>query len=260
MSGRSEWDRALSVRSAATAGLLVLVAACSYLPRKAEIPMPVLELTAGSGPPAPVVVFLPGRFDRPERFRDEGFAALLEEYQPGATALAADAHLRYYLQGSLVDRLHDDVIQPARERTGSRVHLVGISMGGLGALVYAQAHPEDVAGVVVLAPYLGEDEVIDEITATGGLAAWRPPPDPDPDDFQRDIWTWLQGYTDPEADRPRLILGWGTGDDLAPASRVLAEALPVDRVFTTPGGHDWPEWRRLWTEILASGALATSSP
>ena len=159
----------------------------------------------------------------------------------------------------MVRRLHDDVVGPMREATGARVHLVGISMGGLGALIYAQAHPEDVAGVVVLAPYLGGDEVIDEITSAGGLAEWQPPSDPDPDDFQRDIWTWLKGYTDPETDRPPLVLGWGTEDDLAPASRLLAEALPDDRVFTTPGGHDWPEWRALWEAILESGALARTT-
>jgi pimeloyl-ACP methyl ester carboxylesterase len=237
---------------------LLLVVGCSYLPRKAEIPMPVLQVTTGPEDGDPQVIFLPGRFDRPERFANEDFGKLLEVRLPAATGLAADAHLRYYMDGDVIRRLHEDVVSPARARSGSKVHLVGISMGGLGALVYAQAHPEDVAGVVVLAPYLGDDEVIEEIAASGGLADWQPPSDPDPDDFQRDIWTWLKGYTDPETERPPLVLGWGTDDDLAPASRLLAEALPDDRVFTTPGGHDWPEWRALWSAILESGALDPS--
>jgi len=242
-------------RRAATVIFAILAGGCAWLPRAATVPMPTLEIAPGVRSSATVVVFLPGRFDRPTRFRDEGFGDLLVRRVPKAIAVAADAHLGYYLDGSVVERLRSDVVGPLRERSGARVHLVGISMGGLGALVYAQAHPEDVDSVVVLAPYLGEDDVIAEIAASGGLAGWEPPRDPDPDDFQRDIWTWLKGYTEPDTDRPPLVVGWGTDDDLAPASRLLAEALPREAVFSTPGDHDWPTWRSLWTEILASGVL-----
>ena len=247
--------RWVACRHAATLAVVTMTAGCAWLPRAATVPMPSLELTTRANGSDPLVVFLPGRFDRPDRFRDERFAEVLARRLPEATAVAADAHLGYYLDGSVVERLHEDVVRPLRSRTGSRVHLVGISMGGLGALVYAQAHPEDVARVVVLAPYLGEDEVIGEIMAAGGLATWRPPRQSDPDDFQRDIWTWLKGYAEPNADRPPLVVGWGSDDDLAPASQLLAEVLPPDVVFTAPGGHDWPTWRSLWSRIVDSGML-----
>ncbi len=243
------------MRVVVAVALVAPAVGCAWLPRAATVPMPVLDITGPVGQNETVVVFLPGRFDRPTRFRDEGFGELLVRRIPEAIAVAADAHLGYYLDGSVVERLHDDVVAPLRARTGSRVHLVGISMGGLGALIYAQAHPEDVAGVVVLAPYLGENDVIAEIAAAGGLARWEPPRDPDPDDFQRDIWTWLKGYAQPSPDRPPLVVGWGTDDDLAPASRLLAEVVPPDAVFAGPGGHDWPTWRSLWSRILASGVL-----
>ncbi|HEU0105846.1 MAG TPA: hypothetical protein VFT38_06715, partial [Vicinamibacteria bacterium] len=37
--------------------------------------------------------------------------------------------------------------------------------------------------------------------------------------------------------------------------RLLASALPADRVLVAPGGHDWKAWDRLWTEFLAHGAF-----
>ena len=35
----------------------------------------------------------------------------------------------------------------------------------------------------------------------------------------------------------------------------LASALPADRVFVAPGGHDWKAWDRLWADFLARGAF-----
>jgi hypothetical protein len=45
-------------------------------------------------------------------------------------------------------------------------------------------------------------------------------------------------------------MGYGVDDRFAFSHRLLAAALPADRVFTTEGGHDWPEWMRLWRRML----------
>lgn len=47
-----------------------------------------------------------------------------------------------------------------------------------------------------------------------------------------------------------LYLGYATDDRFAFSHRLLAAALPPERVFTTEGGHDWPEWTRLWRRML----------
>jgi len=47
-------------------------------------------------------------------------------------------------------------------------------MGGLGALMYLRAHPEDIAGVCLISPFLGYPGIISEISAAGGLTAWIP--------------------------------------------------------------------------------------
>lgn len=128
-------------------------------------------------------------------------------------------------------------------------------MGGLGALVYDRFHPGEAAGIVLLAPYLGEDDVIDEVAVAGGLAHWRPA-SVAADDWQRDTWVWLRRWLEPAAQTPRIVLGWGLQDRLGRSNRLLADVLPPGQVFTTAGKHDWPVWRALWRAMLESGQVA----
>ena len=203
-----------------------------------------------------VFVFLPGRSSRPAEFAEAGFIDELQRRVPEAQVIVADAHFGYYFHRNLVERLNEDIIGPARARGARNVWLVGISMGGLGALFYAREHADQVTGVVALAPFLGDEDVIEEIAAAGGPAGWEPPPNLDPSDYQRDIWKWLKGYTQADKDMPVLYVGYGTEDRFAKAVKMLGEALPEGRTFTTSGGHDWPPWRALWVKFLDSGAVA----
>jgi hypothetical protein len=54
---------------------------------------------------------------------------------------------------------------------------------------------------------------------------------------------------------PELYLGYGSDDRLARTGTLLADALPKERVFIRPGGHDWRTWRRLFSEFLDHGPL-----
>lgn len=49
---------------------------------------------------------------------------------------------------------------------------------------------------------------------------------------------------------PPVWLGFGREDRFADAHRLLAQALPAERHFDVPGGHDWPPWRALWSAWL----------
>ncbi len=153
----------------------------------------------------------------------------------------------------IVDRLREDVIGPARQHY-DRIWLVGISIGGTGSLLYASQHPEDLAGVAVFAPYLGEDAVIDEVAAAGSLAAWQAPKILAPDDFQHRLWIWLQS-TKKEPARFPLYIGWGEKDSFARANGLLARELPKEHIFTAPGGHEWKAWKALWEQFVRTGAL-----
>ena len=212
-------------------------------------PLPTRRLS-GAGQAGELLVCLPGISDFAEDFARAGFADAARQSGWAAEVVAADAHFGYYARRTLLDRLRQDLILPARDAGRGRVWLAGVSMGGLGALLYARHHPEDVAGVIALAPYLGEADLVREIAAAGGARAWRPGERSAGTAFPlRDLWAWLRDAATPG--RPAIHLACGAEDRFAPANRLLGALLPADRVLIAPGGHDWRTWRRLWAEVLA---------
>jgi pimeloyl-ACP methyl ester carboxylesterase len=236
--------------------LLLLMAGCARL-RPTPVPIRTVSYPGRSegNPPRTLVVLLPGRRDSPEDFRRYDFPELAAQAGAQVDMVAVDAHLGYYYNRTIVNRLREDVIAPARKRY-DRIWLAGISLGGTGSILYTAEHPEDVDGILLLAPYLGEEDgVIDEVAAAGGLAGWKAPETLAPDDFQRRMWVWLKGGIQ---GRIPIYLGYGRSDDFARANGLLGDALPPERVFPVPGGHDWRAWRAAWEEFLKTGALNSS--
>ncbi len=232
--------------------LLALLAGCGLLPRESTVPLRVLHDDAAcASRPQTLLVMLPGASSLPEEFVREGFVRALRERRLAVDVVLVDAHPGYYKDRTILERLQADVIAPARAKGYRQLWIVGVSLGGLGALIQARAQPADTDGLMLLAPYLGEPRVTDAVQADGGLKAWRGAvPEPVPNDLDLRLWQWLQAYATSPGERPPLYLGYALGDRLAPANRLLAASLPADKVFTTPGGHDWPEWRRLWNRML----------
>lgn len=108
-----------------------------------------------------LIVFLPGIGDLAADFAARGFIGPIAQSGLAADAVAVDAHYGYYARRSVIDRLAHDVVLPARKRGYWEIWLVGISMGGLGALSYATQHPEHLDRVVLLAPDLGAPAIGD---------------------------------------------------------------------------------------------------
>ena len=232
--------------------IVSLLTGCARL-RPAASPLRTVS-HPGSGSPRTLVVLLPGRRDSPADFRQADFPELATRAGAAVDMVAVDAHLGYYYRRTIVDRLHQDVIAPARKKY-DRIWLVGVSVGGTGSLLYANEHPENVDGILLLAPFLGEEEVIQEVEAAGGLQGWKAPATIEPRDFQRRLWAWLQRYRGEREGKIPLYLGYGTGDSFAKANGLLARELPPERVFTVEGGHDWKAWRALWERFVGTGAL-----
>jgi pimeloyl-ACP methyl ester carboxylesterase len=200
-----------------------------------------------------LLVFLPGAFLKPEEFEREGFVNAVQERDLAADALLVDADVSYYYDQTFVERLNEDVLQPQRALGYRNIWLVGISIGGFGALIHELARPGMVDGIVVLAPYLGRRPIGAEIQKAGGLRQWKAPEGPPPDqEVDRKLWPFLQQYAAPERAKtlPPLFLGYGLSDRFAANHQLLAGALPEGHVFTTEGGHDWPQWSRLWRKIV----------
>lgn len=196
-----------------------------------------------------LVVMLPGAHIRLGDFESEGFVPALRERSWPADAVALGLDLADYVEPDFPARLHDCVVAPALRQGYARISLMGISLGGMGALLYAGAHPELTGGVILLAPFLATRGTIAEVVAAGGLGAWEPDPHV-PANVERGLLAWLKSPAFKAAIRPRLILGYGTEDRFAEASMLLAGVMPPDRVIAAAGGHDWPTWVRLWRRIL----------
>lgn len=245
--GTRRWhgSRALGVAALAlVAATLAPAAGCRPL-RPATVPIPTV-LSPGRPGSDRLLVLLPGRGSGADCYEKEGFVRAAREAGFTADIVAADAHLGYYERRVIHVRIVEDVIRPARAR-GRRVWLGGISLGGVGSLITGFRYPQDVDGLLLMAPYLGPDSLISQIEAAGGLRAWDPPPDAT--DFAA-VWGWLKGYATTPAQRPPLVLAYGDRDRFARAQRLLAAVLPGDRVLTTPGGHDWRTWAKLWRRAV----------
>ena len=189
------------------------------------------------------------RRDEPESFKSEGFAEAVREAKPAVDMIGVDAHMGYYLKGIFPARLREDVIIPAKEKGYDRIWLIGVSLGGLGALWYDGRYPGDLAGVVAIAPYLGEPETSREISLAGGLAKWNPGYIA-PNDFPKQIWRGLKMYTQRKKNFSNVYVGYGLQDGFAATNAVFCRVLPEKQVSTCNGGHDWDTWRLLWAEIL----------
>lgn len=244
--------------------LTCMLAAC-VASGDATRPLPVRIIAAPC--PRPVdtlLVLLPGAGDRGDDFIDEGFVQAVRSRGIAADVAVVGATVAYYRANNVVQRLDDEVIAPARARGIRHVWLAGVSIGGLGSLIYANERragerSESVDGLLLVAPYLGERKIVAEVGDAGGLARWSPGAVAG-DDLDRRLWQWLQTLTerrDEHRERalPPVWLGFGVDDRFAPAHRLLAAALPADHVFTAPGGHDWPAWRIVWNDMLDAAPL-----
>src|ERR1700737_4830152 len=121
-----------------------------------------------------LVVMLPGAFMRPSDFESEGLVPALRDCAWSADAVALGLDLADYVEPDFPARLHEHVVAPALGQGYARISLMGISLGGMGALLYARAHPKLTGGVILLAPFLATRGMIAEIVVAGGLAAWEP--------------------------------------------------------------------------------------
>lgn len=226
--------------------LALLFSGCVGMP-PTEVPMPGIETADTGARNDALVIMLPGRGDRADNFIAEGFQEAGVRH--GFDSIAVDAHFGYYRKRSLLPRLHEDIVIPARAAGYKNIWLLGISAGGYGSLLYASEHPAEINGVILLAPYLGDRKLAEEIYAGGGLATWSG----DAAGFEEHeiaVWTWLQNVTSGHSTTP-VILGYGESDGGARSHAVLADALEPSSVFTLEGGHKWVTWKPLWESIAA---------
>jgi pimeloyl-ACP methyl ester carboxylesterase len=230
----------------------LLLAACINTGDR-SVPIPTRTVLAGAAPGDTLVVVLPGRWDNIEVMAGAGIADAVQGAWPEADVLLTSATMAYYTDGQLAARLHQQVVSPARERGYQRIWMMGASLGGMGTLLYEEAYPGELDGLVLLAPYLGRNRVLREIADAGGIGDWSPGPRPaerNRSNFDRELWRHLQTWlSDPSLGR-RAWLAYGDEDRLRDAVPVFAPLLPDAQILERPGGHAWSVWVPAAGEVL----------
>jgi hypothetical protein len=229
----------------------VLTVSGCYLFYSASKPMKYIEKNrAGKG--KNLIIFLPGRQDRAEDFIKEGFLDVVKEKNIEADLIFADAHFGYYINRNLRDRLSEDIIQPAMGKGYEKIILIGVSAGGLGSILYSMKHENQIDAIVAISPYLGDEEILEEIKNQGGVRNWKVDKKPDEEEeWQRAMWYWIkENYSKENEKAPILFVGSGREDYVMEGVRLLIPLIPEERTVFVKGKHEWEPWREILGKIL----------
>jgi pimeloyl-ACP methyl ester carboxylesterase len=214
---------------------------------------PAMELmrhpAPGTGAAGTLLVMLPGVGFEAADFAAHGLVAAAQE-TASLDIVAARPDLDLYLDQTIAAEIERTIVAPARSEGVARIWFLGISLGGMGALLHARAYPGGADGLILLSPFLGTPGLIAEAAAAGGLAAWQPGAVA-ANDGERQALAWLKHHVAAPSPRPEIYLGYGRTDRFARGHALLAERLPPARIVLGEGGHDWETWALLWRRILA---------
>lgn len=239
-------------RTALVFACLVLVSGChyaAYFMRDTREPMLAFEVRAEPGVRQRcLLVMMPGMLNLPDVYLQRGFVQTALAASGRCDVLAIDAHWGYYRTRTLTERIGEDILLLAELRGYEDIWVLGSSMGGMGALLVAQAYPDRIDGVVLLAPYFGDTRLLRAIVDAGGLAAWD---GSGGHGAEASLWRWLRGYATHPEQMPSLYLGVGDEDGTRLGFDLLAAQLPATQSGLAPGGHAWATWQVLWRRLLA---------
>ena len=212
--------------------------------------MELIRHPVPSGAPAEaLLVMLPGVGIKAEDFAEHGFVRAAQESE-AVEIVAARPDLDLYLDGTIAAELERAIIAPARAAGLARIWFLGISLGGMGALLHARACPSGAEGILLLSPFLGTPGLVAEVVGAGGLGAWQPG-NVAANDHERQMLAWLKAHVAAPPRPPSLYLGYGRDDRFARGHAMLGDRLPAARVVLSEGGHDWETWLALWQRLLA---------
>lgn len=199
-----------------------------------------------------LVVMLPGRGDSLADLQRRDVARLIQRQWPHADVILAGLTLPFYMQGHAPQRLHDEVIAPALARSQRPLWLAGISLGGMGALLYDRAYPGQARGMLLLSPYLGDKPIHRRIRDAGGLRAWQPgPPQPmRPDTYQNELWRYLKHWRKEPRRTCTTWVAYGASERFRRPIELMTPLLPSGHVLMLPGHHNWSLWTPAMRDLL----------
>lgn len=202
-----------------------------------------------------LIVFLRGKSGSHRSFESSGFVDELHKQGLPVDVVAPNTHFGYYMGRSVVDRLKVDIIDPAKSSGYKRIWLVGVSLGSIGSLLYLDSHPDDIDGVCLIAPYLGNSRILDPVEAAGSLQKWQPRNPDAGKDWQQQIWQILKDLQAEGFQTPPVYLAYGTDDRYLRAHKLLSANISEDHIFRVEGGHDFVTFAKAWKALLENGIL-----
>ena len=224
--------------------ILIIAYGCSYGPEKKE-----LSFNKYVNPDRVLVLLLPPIAGRGLQYERNGFVDAVRERGFEVDLKVVDVNPILYLQGKIVEVLKNELIDPAMASGYARILLVGISLGGHGALLYVTQSAQDIDGVVLLAPFIGGFVIDESIKKAGGLTQWENCPSIEWN-YACDMWNLIKSYLSVPDNKDKVVIGFGSEDGFADSNQLLAEQLPPNNVFKITGGHNWATWKRLWIKVL----------
>lgn len=238
----------------------LLVTACSA---GGDITRPIpTRWVPAAQTPHRLVVMLPGRGDDLQSLGKRGIAQTIHRRWPDADVVLTGLTMPFYREGRAAQRLHDEVLAPARPRHYDQVWLVGISLGGMGALLYDRAYPGEIDGMLLISPYLGDKAIYREIQAAGGLDRWQPGPVQTLSEanYQRELWRYIKGWSH-EPGRPASVwVAYGDKERFRDRIALLATQLPAGHAFELPGHHNWTLWQPAASMLLEQARPQPAAP
>lgn len=214
---------------------------------------PAMKMLPGAASARTLVIVLPGIADNLASLEAGGIGTAVHDAWPDADVLLVEMTIGYYKNSRMLPALHD-IVSSAKGKGYRHVWLVGASLGGMGALLYDTAWPDQVDGIVLLAPFLGEDSMLSEIRSAGGLTRWTAPgpATPGPGNWQAQIWRRAKAWASRPGGDPRVWLAYGDRDKFAPNMPLLAPAVPREHIVTGSGIHEWTSWTPLAAQVFAA--------
>ena len=223
--------------------LSVLLPGCNLPPR---VPIETVKFPATNQRAEHLIILLSGRGAAKSYFSDHQWIKIARNYGSKVDYIAPYAHLGYYKTQSLLPRLNEDVIKPAKKLGYKTISIVGISLGSFGLLLYSERFPTDLDRLY--SPYLGKTVVQLEIHQAGSLDNWQIKPENNGDSSYI-LWQQIKKISQDPVLKKKIFLGYGK-QDKHKGQTLLASAIPAKQVITIPGGHRDKIFVRLWEKMF----------
>lgn len=204
-----------------------------------------------------LIVLLHGRMGKPENFEKHQWIPRLQEKYPHCEIVAPDVHLGYYMGRSITDRLHKDIILPAKQRGVKRVYFIGVSMGSLGSLLYESEYPGNVDGFLLVAPFLGYEAIEKDLKREGGLKTWSEKLENEPEKWQQKIWQWIAERSPEVADK--VHIGYAKDDEYVVGQQFFASLMHEPNVIIVEGKHRFDAFTMILERFLKEHSFSKSS-